>query len=211
MDTRTRARVGIAVVVSLAAVGLAVLGLSMVYGFAVEYGGGSFADLGFLVVPIPVLVAAIAVVLWPRATTPTQVAVVLGALVVMVGGGLAADALGRDENHDRLVEGSRTFTCNGPNAEVRLPAAVDRTWQELPRRAPIYGPLGGTPTSCTAGVSGGGEQGFTDYTAAFRDLEGWQVQQDGEHRFVMSRDDVRVTVRRAGAGRVTTIDVAVIR
>ena len=45
MDTRTRARVGIAVVVSLAAVGLAVLGLSMVYGFAVEYGGGSFADL----------------------------------------------------------------------------------------------------------------------------------------------------------------------
>ena len=211
MDPRTRASVGIALVVSLAAVALAVLGLSMVYGYAVEYGGGSFADLAFLVVPIPVLVAAIAVVVWPRVPTTTRVAVVVGSVVVMVGGGLVADALGRAESRDRLVESSRTFGCNGPNAEVRLPAAVDETWQELPRRAPIYGPLGGTPTSCTAGVSGDGDRGFADYTAAFRDLGGWQVQQDGESRFVMSRDDVRVTVRRAGAGQVTTIGVAVIR
>jgi hypothetical protein len=211
MDTRSRARLGIALVISLAAVALAVLGLATVYGFAVEYGGGSFADLAFLVVPIPVLVGAIAVVVWPGVRTSTQVGVVLGSVVVMVVGGLAADALGKDESRDRLVETSRTFTCNGPNAELRLPAEVDQTWQELPRRAPIYGPLGGTPTSCTAGVSGDGDQGFSAYTAAFRDLDGWQVQQDGESRFVMARDDVRVTVRKERPGQVTTIDVAVIR
>ena len=211
MDTRTRSRLGVALVVSLAAVALMVLGLSIVYGFAVEYGGGSFADLAFLVVPVPVLVTAVAVVAWPRVPNRTQLAVVLGSAVLMVGGGLAADALGQDESRDRLVESSRTFGCNGPNAEVRLPAAVDRTWRELPRRAPIYGPLGGTPTSCTAGVSGDGEQAYTDYTAAFRDLDGWQVERDGESRFVMARDDVRVTVRRDGVDQIATIEVAVIR
>ena len=211
MDTRTRARLSVAVVVSLAAVALGALGLAMVYGFAVEYRGGSFADLAFLVVPLPVLAAAVAVAVWPRVSTRVQLAVVLGGLVVMVGGGFAAEALGEDENHDRLLESSRTFSCNGPNAEVRLPAEVDRTWQELPRRAPIYGPLGGSPTSCMAGVSEGGEQAFSDYAAAFRDLDGWQVQQDGESRFVMSRDDVQVTVRRERPGQVTTIEVAVNR
>ena len=211
MDSRTRARVGIALVISLAAVALAGLGLSAVYGFAVEYGGGSFADLAFLVVPIPVLVAAVAVVVWPRVRRSTRLAVVLGSIVVMVGGGLAADAMGQEENRDRLVENSRTFGCNGPNAEVLLPAAVDETWRELPRRSPIYGPLGGTPTSCTAGVAGDGERAFAEYTAAFRDLDEWRVEQDGESRFVMTRDDVRVTVRRAGRGQVTTIEVAVTR
>ena len=212
MATWNRTRLGIALVLALAAAALAALGLASVYGFAVEYGGGSFADLAFLVVPIPVLVAALAVVVWPRVPTRTQVAVVLGALVVMVGGGLAADALGRDEHDERLVEGSRTFTCNGPNAEVQVPAEVDETWRALPRRAPVYGPIEGSSTSCTAGVSGDGERAFADYTDAFRDLDGWQVQVDRPDRFVMARDDVRVTVRMLGApDRLTTIAVAFTR
>ena len=212
MDTRTRARIGIAAGAALAAVGLAGLGLATVYGLAVEYGGGSFADLAFIVVPIPVLVAAVAVVLWPRVPTRLQLAVVLGVAALMVGGGLAADALGQHENGVRLVEESRTFGCNGPNSEVRVPAAVERTWQELPRRAPIYGPIQGGPDDCVAGVSGDGERAFADYTATFRVLEGWEVRSDQEHRFVMARDDVRVTVRLVGApDRMTTIRVAVIR
>jgi len=212
MDNRTRTRLGIAVVLAMAAAALAALGLASVYGFAVEYGGGSFADLAFLVVPIPVLVAALAVVVWPRVPTGTQIAVVLGAVVIMVGGGLTADTWGQDENRDRLVEGSRTFSCNGPNAEVQVPAEVDETWRALPRRAPIYGPIGGSPTSCTAGVSGDGERAFADYTDAFRDLDGWQVRVEAPHRFVMARDDVRVTVRMLGApDRLTTIAVAFTR
>ena len=141
MDTRTRARIGIAVVAALATVTLVVLGLSMVYGFAVEYSGGSFGsftDLAFLVVPIPVLAAGLTVVVWPRVPTRTQLVAVLGVAVVMVAGGLAADALGQRENRERLVAESENFTCNGPNSEITLPAVIDETWQELPREAPIY-------------------------------------------------------------------------
>jgi len=211
MDTRTSARLGVAIALSLLTLAVVVLGLWSVYGLAVEYGGGSFADLAFLVVPFPLLAALVAVVVWPRVSTRTQVAVVLGTAVVMVGGGLAADALGRDGHRDRLVEESRTFSCNGPHAEITVPAAIDETWQQLPRESPIYGPIEGSRTDCVAGVSGDGEQAFLDYTAAFRDLEGWQVRVDQPQRFVMVRDDVRVTVRLLGApDRLTTIRVGVV-
>ena len=119
-----------------------------------------------------------------------------------------SDALGQAESRDRLVEGSEHFTCNGPNAEITLPAVIDETWAELPREQPIYGPVEGSRTDCVAAVSGDGERTFADYTAAFRELDGWQVEQDRPRRFTMSRDDVRVTVALTGDG-ITTIRVGV--
>jgi hypothetical protein len=211
MDTRTRARVGVTVVAALATVTLVVLGLWTVYGLAVEYSGGSygsFADLAFLVVPIPVLAAVTTVVAWPRVSTRTQLGVVLGVAGVMVAGGLAADALGQRENRERLLEGSEHFTCNGPNSEITLPAVIDETWQELPREAPIYGPVQGGRTDCTAAVEGDDARTFADYTETFRDLDGWTVRLDRPQRFVMVRDDVEVTVRRA-PDDLTTIRVGV--
>ena len=211
--TRTRARWGVTVAVSLITVALVGLGLSAVYGLAVEYSGGSFsvfADLAFLVVPIPVLAAVVAVVVWPGMPTRTQVAVVLGVAVIMVAGGLLADELGQRENRHRLVEGSEHFTCNGPNSEITLPAVIDETWRDLPREAPNYGPGQGGPTDCVAAVAGNGDQTFADYTDTFRGLDGWRVQADRSDRFVMVRDDVEVTVRR-NQDDITTIQVGVSR
>jgi hypothetical protein len=210
MDTRTRTRIGLAVVAGLGALVLAGLALATVYGFAEEYGGGSFADLAFLVVPIPVLAVGVTVTAWPRLRTRTQLVAVAGAVAVMVGGGLAADALGQVAHRERLVEESRTFACNGPNSEITLPAAIDETWRELPREAPIYGPVQGGRTDCTAAVSGDAERAFTAYTGTFRQLDGWSVEVDRPTRFVMVRDDVRVTVRRIGSpDHLTTIEVGV--
>jgi hypothetical protein len=209
MDARTRTRTGVAVALALttcAAIGLA---LAVVYGFAVEYGGGSLASLAVLVVAPPVLLAALAVLALPRASAATRVTVVMATAVVVVAGGLVADALGSDANRDRLLQESRDFSCNGPNAEIRVPAVVDRTWRELPRPAPVYGPIEGSATDCVAGVAGDGERTFVSNTEAFRDLDGWRVEVDQERRFVMSRDGVRVTVLLRGApDRMTTIGVS---
>ena len=195
MDTRNRVRTGAGLMAALAAVVLAGLGLAMVYGFAVEYGGGSFRDLAFLVVPIPLLAALVAVVSWPGVPARRQAAVLAGAAVAMVGGCLAADALGAAESDERALEASRTFSCNGRHSEVLVPAVVDETWRELPREAPLYGPVQGSPTDCTAAVAGDGDQAFADYTGTFRGLDGWRVELDRPRRFVMSRDGVEVTVR----------------
>lgn len=209
MDTRTRARIGVAVAVGLGAVVLAGLALATVYGFAAEYGAGSFADLALFVVPIPVLVVALAVAVWPRLRSRTRLVVVAGTVAVMVGGGLAADALGESAHDARLVEESRTFACNGPNSEITLPAVIDQTWRELPREEPIYGPIQGSRTDCTAAVAGDAQRTFADYTDAFRDLEGWTVEVDRPRRFVMVRDEVEVTVRQ-GPDDLTTIRVGVV-
>jgi hypothetical protein len=209
MDTATRARTGVAVALGLATCATVGLALSVVHGFAVEYGGGSFASLGLLVVAPPVLLASLAVLALPRTSTRVRVAVVLGTVVAMVAGGLAADALGSDANRDRLLRESRDFSCNGPNAEVRVPAEVDRTWRELPRLAPVYGPIEGSASHCVAGVAGDGHETFAAYTEAFRTLAGWRGRADHPHRYVMVRDGVRVTVLLRGApDRLTTIGVS---
>ena len=209
MDTRTRLRYGAAVVLVLATGATMALGVSVVHGLAVEYGGGSFAELGLLVVGLPVLLASLTVAVLPRAHRRAGLAAALGTAVVMVAGGLTADVLGAGANEDRLLQGSRDFACNGPRADVRVPAEVDRTWSALPRPAPVYGPIEGSPTSCTAGVAGDAAQTFPAYAAAFRDLHGWQVTVDRPERVVMVRDGVRVTVSVVGApDRLTTIEVA---
>lgn len=208
MDTRTRARLVTAVVLAVGAVALVVLGLWTVYGLTLEYGAGALGDLWFVVVPLPTLAAAGAVSTWPGLGTRVRVAVVLGTAALVVAGGLAAEELGARQREAQLVADSEAFTCNGPNVEVRVPEEVDRTWDELPREAPVYGPVEGGRTDCVAAVAGDGEQAFVDYTAAFRDLDGWEVEADRPQRFVMVRDDVRVTVRLVGApDRLTTIRV----
>src|SRR3712207_9199603 len=103
------------------------LAVSVVYGLAVEYGGGSFAELAVLVVPPPTLLAFLTVSVLPRASARLGLIAALTTALLMAGGGLTADALGKDANEDRLLRGSRNFTCNGPRAEMRVPAEVDRT------------------------------------------------------------------------------------
>ena len=209
---RTRTRYGTAFVLGLVTCGTAALSVAAVYGLAVEYGGGSFTELGLLVVVVPVLLALLTVAVLPRAPGRAAVAVAVGTAVVMVAGGLTADALGTDENKDRLLQGSRDFICNGSRVEVRVPGTVDRTWRELPRPAPVYGPIEGSRTSCTAGVAGDGAQTFPAYAGALRELNGWRVEVDRPERFVAVRDGVRITVSLVGSpDRLTTIEVAVDR
>src|SRR4051794_11182890 len=95
-QTRTRARTCVAIVLGLATVMAVVLGLGLVYGLAAEYGAGFFADLNAWVVVPPVLLAALAVSTFPRASARWRVAVVWGTAAVMVGGGVAADAAGNN-------------------------------------------------------------------------------------------------------------------
>lgn len=209
MASATRVRFGVAVVLGVLTCATIGLGVAVVHGLAVEYGGGSFADLGLLVVAPPVLLAALTVAALPGTSARTVAAVALGTGVVVLAAGLAADALGEDANEDRVLERSRTFTCTGSGAGVPVPAEVDRTWRELPRPAPVYGPIEGSPTHCTAAVAGDGARTFAEYAGAFRDLEGWRVRVDRPERFVMVRDGVRVTVVLVGApDRLTTIEVS---
>lgn len=209
VDTRTRLRYGTAVVLGLATCLTMVCAVAVVHGLTVEYGGGAFAELGALVVGVPVLLALLTVAVLPGASGHSAVAVALGTAAVMVAGGLTADAVGADANAERLLEGSRDVTCNARHAEVRVPAEVDRTWRALPRPAPVYGPIEGTPTSCTAGVAGDGARTFAAYAGSLRDLDGWRVAVDRPERVVVVRDGVRVTVRLVGApDRLTTVEVA---
>ncbi len=114
MDTKTRARTGIAIALGVATCATVVLALSVVYGLAAEYGGGSFASFAFWVVAPPVLLAALAVFAVPRASSRSRVAVVLGTAVVMVAGGLAANAVGSDAKRDRLLQGAASSAATGP-------------------------------------------------------------------------------------------------
>ncbi len=210
MDTKSRTRTGVAIALGVATCVTVMFALSVVYGLAAEYGGGSFASFAFWVVAPPVLLAALAVLTFPRASARSRVAVVLGTAVVMVAGGLAAAAVGDDVKRDRLAQGSRGFACNGPNALMPVEAEVDRTWHMLPRLAPIYGPIEASASHCVAGVAGDGNRTFPEYTDAFRQLDGWRVKVDQPQRFVMLRDGVRVTVLLDGApDRLTTIEVSV--
>ncbi len=210
MDTKTRARTGLAIALGLATCVTVALALSLTYGLAAEYGGGSFASFAFwvLVAP-PVLVATLAVSTLPRGSRRLRVAVVLATAVVAVGGGLAANAAGDEAKQDRVVQASRDFSCNGPNALMPVPAKVDRTWRELPRPALVYGPIEGSATHCTAGVVGDGNRTFADVTDAFRQLDDWRVQVDQPQRFEMVRAGVQVTVLLEGApDQLTTIEVS---
>jgi len=199
MDARDRVRRGAAVVLGLAALALAVLGVSVVHGFSAEYSGGTGLQVLPVVVALPALVATLAVALWPAASRRATILVPVGSVVLLLLAGLGADLLGDRAHGQRLLEESRSFACNGPNAEIEVDRRIDAVFAELPRRAPIYGPIQGGPTGCTAGVSGPGAESFEEYAAAFRDLDDWEVTTDTDRRFVMQRDGVRVALRLVGA------------
>jgi hypothetical protein len=209
VQPRSRARRVVAIVVAVVAVVTGGLGLAVAYGVGAEYGGGSSAEIAPFVVTPSVLLMTIAVFVWPNLTGRVRGTVIVATTLILVAGGYAADILGDHAKQDRLAENSRAFTCNGPNAEIRVLANVDATWGDLPRRAPIYGPIEGTSTSCSAAVEGDADQTFAEYTDAFRNLDGWQIQTDEYGRFVMTRHNVRVSVTMEGElGRSTFIEVA---
>lgn len=210
MDTRDRVRRGAAVILGLVVLALAVLGCSVVYGFSAEYSGGTGLQVLPVVIAVVALAAAVAVALWPGASGRTTVLVPVGSIVLLLAAGLGADQLGDRAHDQRLLEESRTFACNGPNAEIRIDPRVDEVFAGLPRRAPIYGPIEGSATGCTAGVSGPGAESFEEYAAAFRDLDGWTITSDTDRRLEMERDEVRVSLRLLGApDRMAVLEVSV--
>ena len=197
--TTSDQRRGVAVTSGLISIALACLGVSMVYGVSQEYDGGAGLQLLPLVVGLAGGAAALATWSWPGLRALVRVGVPLAVVATVVMGGLAADQLGSRARQQRLVSESESFGCNGPNAEVQVDGRVDATFTELPRRAPIYGPVGGSRYGCTAAVSGDGAEAFASYAEAFRGLDGWAVTVDRSDRFVMERDGVRVAMRSEGA------------
>lgn len=193
MSTSDQRR-GVAVTCSLISIALAGLGVSIVYGVSQEYGGGAGLQLLPLVVGLAGGAAALATWSWPGLRALVRLGVPLAVVAVVVVGGLAADQLGSRARQQRLVSESESFGCNGPHAEVQVDQRVDATFAELPRRAPIYGPIQGSRYGCTAAVSGDGAEAFASYADVFRDLEGWTVNADRPARFVMERDGIRVAL-----------------
>ncbi len=186
---------------SLISIVLACLGVSMVYGVSQEYDGGAGLQLLPLVIGLAGGAAALASWSWPGLRALVRVGVPLAVVAAVVVGGLVADQLGSRARQQRLVSESEGFECNGPNAEVKVDQRVDATFAELPRRAPIYGPVGGSRYGCTAAVSGEGAEAFASYAEAFRDLDGWAVTRDRSDRFVMERGGVRVAMWSEGCTR----------
>ena len=210
MNTREKLQFSAGIISGLLAVGFALIGVSIMYGLAAEYAGGAGLSLLPVVGVAAGATAALATWSWPDLRTRVRVGVPLAVVVVVGLGGLAADQLGDRAHQQRLVSGSETFGCNGPNAELQVDQRVDATFAELPRRAPIYGPVQGSRFGCTAAVYGTGAETFAAYADAFRDIEGWTVTDDRAARFVMERDGVRVSMRMEGApDQLTMMEVSV--
>ncbi len=193
-----------ALLLGLLAVGLAVVGIGAVWGLAVEYGRGT--DVLPLAVVVPTVLAAIALVLWPGlpGRVPLLVPVVVAGALVLAG--LGAEQVGLREREQRTLEASAGFGCNNVNSEVLVGDAVEETWAALPRPAPLYGPIEGTPDACTAGVSGDPDAGFEAWAVALRALDGWRALRDDDAMVAVRRGDgiTAVLVR----GDVTTLRVS---
>lgn len=210
MSSHPHARHGLAAACALVAVATTVFGLVVVHGISSEYAGGAGLQLLPFVVLVAGPAAGLAAAAWPGSSRLARWGLPLAVVVVVGVGGLAADRLGDHAHEQRLLSGSETFGCNGPNAEVLVDDRVDATFAALPRRAPLYGPVEGTRDGCTAAVDGEGATTFTAYAAAFRTLDGWRVTVDRSDRFVMERDGVRVVMRLDGApDQLALIEVAV--
>lgn len=205
MTTPTIARAGGAVLLALIGVGLALATLASIYGLAVEYGGGSLLGLVPGLAGVTGLSVGGAVALWGSGTR-WSLGVGIAVFAVVVGAGVGADRWGERTRDQNRLEESRSFTCNGPNAEIAVDPRVDEVFADMPRPALIYGPVGGTRTGCTAGVSGG-ENSFTAYAEALR-RPGWEVAVDEPDRFVADKDGIRITVDLMGApDRMATVTV----
>ncbi|MEJ7796076.1 MAG: hypothetical protein WKF50_11025 [Nocardioides sp.] len=211
MNTQGRLRLGVATGCGLISIALVLVGVPVIYGLSQEYSGGTGLQLLPLVVGAAGGAAALATWSWPGLKAGVRVGVPVAVVVVVVLGGLGADRLGGRSHEQRLVVGSESFACNGPYAEVHVDERVDATFAELPRRAPIYGPVEAGRTGCTAAVDAAGAEAFTAYADAFRELTGWTVIVDHPDRFVMQRDGVRVAMWLEGApDQLAMIEVSTI-
>ena len=170
-----RARIVIAAALALVAVVTGVLLVSVQYGLVVEYGSGGNALITALaVIPIgAALLSATAAGSWGRTTRVT----LLVFTIVLVIGLLGAPPVGHYERDRRAAENDRTFSCNGPNAEVEVDERVDAAFHEFPHPALLYGPIEGSPYGCTAGIDGHADDTF----ASWRDVlvsSDWSVADD---------------------------------
>lgn len=193
-----------ALVLGLLAVLLAALGIAAVWGMAVDYGRGT--DLLPLAVVLPTACAALALLLWPGLSGRVQLLVPVAVAGVLVLTGLGAEQVGLREREQRTLEASAGFGCNNVGSEALVGDAVEETWAELPRPAPLYGPIEGTPDACTAGVSGDPAAAFDAWAVALRGLDGWRVVRDDDALVAVRRGDgiTAVLVR----GDVTTLRVS---
>lgn len=193
-----------ALVLGLVATLLAVFGVAVVWGLTVEYGRGT--DVLPLAVGIPTALAAVGLLLWPGLRMRVQVVVPVAIAGALALAGLGAEQVGLREREQRTLEASAAFGCNNVNSEVLVGDTVEETWAELPRPAPLYGPIEGTPDACTAGVSGDPAAGFDAWAVALRDLEGWRVLRDDRAMVAVRRDDGITAV--LARGDVTTLRVS---
>ncbi|HEU4812165.1 MAG TPA: hypothetical protein VFT00_08480 [Nocardioides sp.] len=173
-----------ATVVAVLAVLVGVFALMVAYGVTVEYGAGVVTLPDFvLFAGLPLVLALVAALLWPGRTLLGFVAFLIVVPLALV----AAVALGERQNEANLVRGSVEFACD----DVVDPR-VDEAFASLPRPAPIYGPVGGGPSECTAGISGG-EASLEKVRVALRSSD-WRVVRDEPARVVAVRRGVRATV-----------------
>lgn len=188
----------VALVVAVIATLVAVFATMLAYGLAVEYGADAVTGPDFVIpVGLPLVLALVAALLWPGRTL-----LAFGAFAIVVPLALvAAVALGQRQNEANLVRGSVEFACDD-----FVDPRVDEAFASLPRPAPIYGPIGGGPSECTAGISGG-EASLEEFRVALRASD-WRVVRDEPARVVAVRRGVRATV--SLDGETPFVQVAVI-
>lgn len=153
------------------------------HGLTVEYGAGvvTLPDLA-LFAGLPLGLALVAALLWPGRTL-----LAFGAFAIVVPLALvAAVAWGERQNEENLVRGSAEFACDD-----FVDPRVEEAFDSLPRPVPIYGPVGGGPAECTAGISGG-EGSLQEFGVALRSTD-WHVVRDEPGRVVAVRQGMRAT------------------
>lgn len=202
MNSGTRARYLVGAVLGALTLLLAVYGVAVVWGLAVEYSAG--LQLLPVAVLVPALVGALAVQVWPGLTNKTMLIIPLALGVLLVGAGLVANEVGLREREDRAAVASESIGCNGPNSEVAVDARVDEVFADLPRPTNLYGPIEGSRHGCGVGVDGGAE-GYAAWADALRELDGYEVVHDEDGVLAVRRDDGITVVLRRGAVPVLTV------
>lgn len=187
----------VAAVVAVLATLVAAFATMLAHGLTVEYGAGVVTppDLALLA-GLPVVLALVAALLWPGRTL-----LAFGAFAIVVPLALVtAVAWGERQNEENLVRGSAEFACDD-FVDPRVGEAFD----SLPRPVPIYGPVGGGPLECTAGISGG-EGSLEKFRVALRSSD-WRVVRDEPGRVVAVRHGVRAIVYLDGGTPLMRVEV----
>lgn len=180
---RARAYQVVAAVVAALAVLVGAFATMLAHGLTVEYGTEmiTLPDVA-LFAGLPLVLALVAALLWPGRTLLAFGAFAIVLPLALVG----AVALGDRQHQQNLVRGSAEFACDD-----FVDPRVDVAFGSLPRPVPIYGPVGGGPAECTAGISGG-EASLERFRVALRSSD-WRVVRDEPARVVAVRRGVRAT------------------